>query len=67
MLRSLIVGVAGACATLAEAKDDNINRYVDIHFVCRNQTVDIKDATDFYLDLLYVCRKDGYVQISPRK
>lgn len=66
MLRSLIVGVAVVCASLAQARENNINRHVDIHFVCKNQTVDIKDATDFYLNLLYKCRKDGYVEITPR-
>jgi len=67
MLRSLIVGLAVACASLAEAKDDNINRHVDIHFVCKNQTVDVKNATDFYLNLSYRCRPDGDVQIDPKK
>jgi hypothetical protein len=67
MLRSLIVGVAVACASLAEAKDDNINRHVDIHFVCPNQTIDIKNATDFYLNLVYKCKADGYAKLSVRE
>jgi hypothetical protein len=67
MLRSLIVGLTCTCASFSMAKDDNINRHVDIHFACRNQTVDIKDATDFYLNLSYKCRRDGFVEITSRK
>jgi hypothetical protein len=67
MLRSLIIVITCTYASFAMAKDDNINRHVNIHFTCRNQTVDIKTATDFYLNLSYKCRRDGFVEITPRK
>jgi hypothetical protein len=67
MPRSLIVTIACAYASFALAKDDNLNKHVDIHFVCPNQTVDIVNATDFYLRLLYKCKEDGHVEIAYRK